>query len=129
MARGKKPAGAVADAKKFAEKMGYRWEENSHPDLLYDLLLFKSTSMQLVKVRVMRYPVGPDTRYEDLLPADIAGVRSLPFPKWMPREIWLRTQDERAFRRLQILDNGVFEIGLTTPEGYVNPHARESAIP
>jgi hypothetical protein len=33
MTRGKKPVAAIAEAKKFAERMGYRWQENSHPDL------------------------------------------------------------------------------------------------
>jgi len=29
MTRGKRPAGAISDAKKFAERMGYRWQENT----------------------------------------------------------------------------------------------------
>ena len=29
MTRGVKPLAAIREAKKFAEKMGYRWQENS----------------------------------------------------------------------------------------------------
>ena len=41
MTRGKKPVAAIDEAKKFAEKMGYRWQTNEHPDLAYDLFIFK----------------------------------------------------------------------------------------
>ena len=55
MTRGKKPLGAIRDAKKFAEKMGYRWQENTdNPELAYDLQVFKPEYAMLVKVRVMR---------------------------------------------------------------------------
>jgi hypothetical protein len=126
MTRGKKPAGAIRDAKKFAEKMGYRWQENTdNPDLGYDLLIFKPDSVRLIRVRVTRYTINPDTMYEDLLPADLAGLRGLPFPQWFPREIWLRTQHERTFRRLMVYDGAVGEVGFWEPDGYVNPHARD----
>ena len=41
------------------------------------------------------------------------------------REIWLRTQHERTFRRLRVYDVAVGEIGFWTPDDYVNPHARD----
>jgi hypothetical protein len=38
MIRGKRPIAAIRDAKKIAEKMDYRWQENTdNPDLAYDL--------------------------------------------------------------------------------------------
>jgi hypothetical protein len=98
MTRGKKPAAAIRDAKKFAEKMGYRWQENmDNPELAYDLIAFKDGYAMLVKVRVVRNHISPDAFYEDLLADDLRDVRALPFPKWMPREIWLRTQRERIY--------------------------------
>jgi hypothetical protein len=125
MTRGKKPEAAINDAKKFAEKMGYQWQENTdNPDLAYDLFLFKPGYTFLVKVRVVRNHIDPDTFYEDLLEDDLRDVRALPFPQWMPREIWLRTQHERTFRRLRIYDVAVGEIGFFDPDEYVNPHAR-----
>ena len=124
MTRGKKPDAAIAEAKKFAERMGYWWQENTNPKLAYDLFIFKSESVRVVKVRQTRYTINPDTMYEDLLPDDLRGVRVLPFPKWMPREIWLRTQHERAWRRLLVHELAVGEIGWWEPDGYTNPHAR-----
>jgi hypothetical protein len=125
MTRGKKPEAAINDAKKFAEKMGYQWQENTdNPDLGYDLLLFKPGYAFLVKVRVVRNHIDPEAFYEDLLADDLREVRGLPFPPWMPREIWLRTQHERTFRRLRIYDVTVGEIGFFDPDEYVNPHAR-----
>ena len=125
MTRGKKPAAAIRDAKKFAEKMGYRLQENTdNPDLGYDLQVFKPEYEMLVKVRVVRNAIHPEVFYEDLLADDLRDVRALPFPQWMPREIWLRTQHERTFRRLRVLDVAVAEIGFWNPDEYVNPHAR-----
>ena len=125
MTRGHKPLAAIRDAKKFAEKMGYRWQENTdNPELAYDFSAFKEGYAMLVKVRVLRNHISPDTFYEDLLADDLREVRALPFPPWMPREIWLRTQHERVFRRLRVLDVAVAEIGFFDPDEYVNPHAR-----
>ena len=92
MTRGRKPSAAIAEAKTFSERMGYRWQENSHPDLAYDLFIFKSGAACIVRVRQTRYRIDPDTIYENLIPDDLREVRSLPFPPWIPREIWLSTQ-------------------------------------
>jgi hypothetical protein len=125
MTRGKKPAAAIRDAKKFAERMGYRWQENTdNPDIAYDLVVFKPGYAMLVKVRVVRDPISPDTFYEDLLADELREVRALPFPAWMPREIWLRTRHERAWRRLRVFDVAVSEIEWWKPDDYTNPHAR-----
>jgi hypothetical protein len=111
--------------KKFAERIGYLLQENTkNPDLACDLQVFKPGYAMLVKVRVLRYHIDQDTFYEDLLADDLRDVRALPFPKWMPREIWLRTQHERTFRRLRVYDVAVAEIWFWNPDEYVNPHAR-----
>ncbi|WP_292418582.1 hypothetical protein [Methanoregula sp.] len=126
MPRGRRPLAAIADAQQFAEKMGYQWQENTdHPDLGYDLFVFKPSNAFLLRVRVLRNHISAEDFYEDLLKDELAEVRSLPFPKWMPREIWLRTQHERTFRRLRIYDVAVGEIGFWEPDGYVNKHARD----
>jgi hypothetical protein len=96
----------------------------TNPELAYDLLIFKPESARIIKVRQTRYQINPDTMYEDLLPDDLKAVRALPFPAWLPREIWLRTQHERAWRRLRVHDIAVGEIGWWEPDGYTNPHAR-----
>jgi hypothetical protein len=124
MTRGKKPVAAIEEAKKFAERMDYWWQENTNPDLGYDLIIFKPGSIRIIKVRQTRYRINPDVIYEHLIPDDLSEVRGLPFPDWIPREIWLRTQHERAWRRLLIHELSVGEIGWWGPDDYTNPHAR-----
>jgi len=125
MPRGIRPVAAIAEAKKFAERMGYRWQENTdNPDLAYDLHIFKPDSDRLVKVRQTRYRIDPDTIYEDLIPDTLREVRALPFPPWIIREVWLRTRHERTWRRLIVHDLAVGELEWWGPDGYTNPHAR-----
>jgi hypothetical protein len=124
MTRGKKPTAAIAEAKTFAERMGYRWQENTQPDLAYDLFIFKPGAAFIVRVRQTRFPINPDTVYEDLLPDELRDVRTLPFPAWIPREIWLRTRHERAWRRLRVHELSVGELEWWGPDDYTNPHAR-----
>src|SRR5512133_1634046 len=113
MTRGPKPTSAIRDAKKFAERMGYTWQENTdNPALAYDLIVFREVYTFLVQVRVVRNHINPDTFYADLLADDRSEVQALLFPKWMPREIWRRSQHERTFRRLRIYDVAVGEIGF-----------------
>ena len=125
MTRGHKPLAAIRDAKKFAEKMGYRlWENRDNPELAYDFSAFKEGYAMLVKVRVLRNHISTDTFYEDLLADNLREVRALPCPTWLLREIWLRTQHERVCRRIRVLGVAVAESGFWNPDEYVNPHAR-----
>jgi len=55
------------------------------------------------------------------IPVMSVHCRSLP---GYPQEIWLRTQHERAWRRLRVLLTVVGEIGWWGPDDYTNPHAR-----
>jgi hypothetical protein len=59
--RGKKPDAAIRDVKKFAEKKGYRWQENpDNPELAYDLMVFKTGYAFRLNVRAQRYHIRPD---------------------------------------------------------------------
>jgi hypothetical protein len=124
MTRGQRPLKAIEEAKGFAERMGYRWIANPHKDLAFDLFIFKPEAFRIVKVRQTRYRINPEPLYEDLFPDEIRALRELPFPKPIVRELWLRTQHERVWRRLMIHDLSVGEIEWWGPDGYVNPHAR-----
>jgi nuclear transport factor 2 (NTF2) superfamily protein len=46
-------------------------------------------------------------------------------PVHVLRELWVRTQNERAWRRFYILHDAVGELGFNRVEGYVNPHYDE----
>jgi len=124
MTRGKKPEAAIAEAKAFAERMGYRWTDNPHTDLAFDFQIFKPLYFRLVKVHQTRFTINAEAFYEELFPDEILGLRELPFPPFILRELWLRTRHERAWRRLVVSDLSVAEIGWWGPYNYTNPHAR-----
>ncbi len=125
VARGKKPANGQDNAKKFAERMGYHWMENPEPDLPFDLLIYKTDSIRAVKIVQTRYRIDPECFYEKKFPEDIRGMRSLPFPPQVFREIWLKTRGERVFRRLHVMEKSVGDIGWWGPDDYTNPHIRQ----
>jgi len=124
MTRGKKPSASVTEAEAFAKRMGYRCMENPHPDLPFDLVVFKPDATILVKVRLTRNPIDPEGFYEKMFPDEVAGLRLLPFPQLIPRELWLKTRGEYVWRRLHVTPVSVGEIEWWGPDGYVNPHAR-----
>ena len=124
MTRGRKPEAAIAEAKGFAERMGYLPIDNQLDDLMFDFLIFKRESVRVVKVRQMRYHIDPNGFYDQQFPDEIQGLRNLPLPPFILRELWLRTQHERVWRRLVVYDLSVEEIAWWGPDEYINPHAR-----
>ncbi len=122
MTRGKKPEAAIAEAKGFAERMGYLPVDNQHDDLIFDFLIFKPESARALKVRQTRYHIDPNGFYEQQFPDEIQGLRNLPLPPFILRELWLRTQHERMWRRLVIHDLPFGEIWWWGPDEYTNPH-------
>ena len=125
MVRGKKPATAIDEAKRFAERMGYHWMDNTDTDMHFDFLFYKTDSARVVKVRQTRNRIDPDIIYEEEYPDEVTGLRNLPFPPYIFREIWLKTRSERVFRRLHVLDWVVGDIETWRPDGYTNPHFRK----
>ena len=65
--------------------MGYRWQTNEHPDLAYDLFIFKPATACIVRVRQTRYRIDPETIYEDLIPDDLREVRCPAVPGMVPK--------------------------------------------
>jgi len=124
MTRGKRPVAAIAEAQGFAERMGYRCIVNPHKDLPYHFLIFKPEMFRLVRVMQTRYHIDPNGFYDKQFPDEVKELRALPFPPFMLRELWLRTQHERMWRRLIVHDHVVAEIEWWGPDGYTNPHAR-----
>jgi len=124
MTRGKKPEASIAEAKGFAERMGYLPIDNQLDDLMFDFLIFKRESVRVVKVRQTRYHIDPNGFYDQQFPDEIQGLRNLPLPPFILRELWLRTQHERVWRRLVVYDLSIEEIAWWGPDAYINPHAR-----
>jgi len=90
--RGRKPEAAIAEAKTFAERGGYRGSDNLYPDLAFDFQIFKPQSIRFVKMRQTRHRIDPDALYNQLFPEENRGLRELPFPPFIPRKLWRRTR-------------------------------------
>ena len=121
MTRGRKPTTAIDEAKRCAEKMGYRWCRNTDPEFPFDAFMFRDAVIAVVKVKKIRYSIDDRTPAEKIFPDEILALRSLPMPQHVLRELWVRTQNERAWRRFYILPDTVGELGFNVAEGYVNP--------
>jgi hypothetical protein len=122
MTRGKKPTTAIDEAKSCAEKMGYRWCRNTDPEFPFDAFIFRDAVIAVVKVKKVRYSIDDKKPAEKIFPEEIKALRALPMPAHVLRELWVRTQNERAWRRFYILSDVVGELGFNKVEGYVNPH-------
>jgi hypothetical protein len=125
MTRGKKPTTAIDEAKSCAEKMGYRWCRNTDPEFPFDAFIFRDAVIAVVKVKKVRYSIDDKKPAEKIFPDEIKALRALPMPLFVLRELWVRTQNERAWRRFYILSDVVGELGFNKVEGYVNPHYDE----
>jgi len=106
--------------------MGYHWAENTDPTLPFDGLMYRETVMVAIKLKKTRYGIDDNCIIEQKFPEDVAALRTLPLPPYVIRELWIRTQNERAFRRFYILHDTTAEIEENTKEGYRNTHYRES---
>ncbi|OPY35501.1 MAG: hypothetical protein A4E35_02326 [Methanoregula sp. PtaU1.Bin051] len=125
--RGKKPSATIAEeAQRCAEKMGYHWVPNTVAALPFDAFMFLKETIVAVRLKKVRYAVDDNVIIEKKFPEDVDGLRSLPLPPHVVRELWLRTQNERAWRRFYVLPDTTAEIEENTFEGYRNKHYREA---
>jgi hypothetical protein len=106
--------------------MGYHWAENTDPSVPFDGLMYRKAVIVAVKLKKVRYGPGNDCIIEKKFPDDVADLRTLPLPPYVLRELWVRTQNERAWRRFYVLPDTTAEIEINTRENYRNPHFRES---
>jgi hypothetical protein len=123
--RGKKPTTAIEEAERCAEKMGYRWMKNTLSNLPFDGFIFRSAVIAAVKLKKVRYAIDDDVIIEKKFPDEVGELRSLPLPPHVLRELWIRTQNERAWRRFYILPETTAEIEFNTAENYRNTHFDE----
>ena len=120
--KGKQPEDLRNGWKACAEKMGYHCAENTDPTLPFDGLMYRETVMVAVRLKKVRYGIGDNCIIEQKFPDDLEALRTLPLPPYVLRELWIRTQNERAYRRFYVLPGTTAEIEENTKEGYRNTH-------
>jgi hypothetical protein len=123
--RGRRPSNLKSEGKQLAEHMGYHWADNTDSSIKFDGLMYRANRMVAVALRKYRYGLDVDCIIEKKIPEDVAVIRTLPLPPYIFREIWIRTQNERAFRRFCIFPDTTAEIEENTAENYRNSHFRE----
>lgn len=123
--RGVRPTKTIEEAQCCAEKMGYHWIKNTDHALPFDAFIFRQAALAAIKIKKIRHAFDEKTFVESLFPEVVDALRELPLPKYVLREIWIRTQNERAWRRFYIFPDTTGEIGFDRAEGYINPHFRE----
>jgi len=123
--RGARPTKTIEDAQCCAEKMGYHWIKNTVPTLRFDAFIFREFAISAITIKKIRHAIDENTFVEKLFPDEVEALRLLPLPPHVLRELWIRTQNERAWRRFYIFPDTTGEIGFNRAEGYINPHFRE----
>ena len=124
--KGRRVPDLKGEGKAFAERMGYHWAENTDIAVPFEGFMYREAVMIAVTMMKTRYGLGADPVIEDKYPDAVAEVRSLPLPPYVFRELWLRTQNERMYRRFLIMPAATAEIEENTRDGYRNPHYREA---
>ena len=115
--RGSPAANLKDEVKDCAERMGYHWAENTDPDVPCAGLMYQKHVMIAVSAKKVRYGLSENCIIENKFPDEIENVRALPLPPFIIREFWIRTQNERAFRRFYVLPGTTAEIEENTKEG------------
>jgi hypothetical protein len=126
--KGPRPSKIRDEAKICAGNMGYRWVENTESDLPFDAFMFRPGIIVAVKLKKVRYTIDNDVIIESKYPDDVGMLRSLPLPQCVIRELWVRTQNERAWRRFYILPKTTAEIEFNSAESYRNTHFDEETL-
>jgi hypothetical protein len=105
--------------------MGYHWLSNTDTALPFDALMYRTAAVVAVRLKKVRYALSDPCIVEKKFPDEVHALRVLPFPVYVLRELWIRTQNERAWRRFYILPETTAEIEFNTAENYRNTHFRE----
>jgi len=110
------------EARVCAERMGYHWLANTDPALSSDGLIYRTAAVVVVTLKKVRYAISDDCIIEKKFPDEVQALRILPLPEYVLRELWIRTQNERAWRRFCKLPETTAEIEFNTAENYRNTH-------
>jgi hypothetical protein len=78
-----------------------------------------------VKLKKVRYAIDDEVIIERKYPDEVKNLRQLPLPLSVLRALWIRTQNERAWRRFYVLPETTAEIEFNSAENYRNTHYNE----
>ena len=90
------------------------------PSLPFDGLMYRTAAIGVVKLKKVRYALSDTCIIEKKFPDDVNALWALPLPYCVLRELWIRTQNERAWRRFNNLPETTAEIEFNTAEKYRN---------
>ncbi len=124
--KGRIAADLDGEVRHSAERMGYHWLKNDDQNIHFNGMMYRNDRQVAVKAKKIRYGLDADVIIENKFPDLVFDLRSLPLPQSVLRELWVRTQNERAFRRFSILPSTTAEILKNTRENYRNTHFREA---
>ena len=105
--------------------MGYHRLANTDSDLPFDTLIYRLAAVVAVRLKKVRYAISDDCIIEKKFPDEVHALLALPLPPCVLRELWIRTQNERAWRRFYVLPETTAEIGFNTAENYRNTQFHE----
>jgi len=119
----------IGRAKKFAERQGYRWVPNPDADMPFDALVYRGNDMIVVRIRASCNAPGDYNFSRGIFKEEFRVFNALPFPPYLPREIWVGFTGSRNFCRFRIFNNKFLEIAMTDrvkpffemPEGISSP--------
>jgi hypothetical protein len=93
--RGKRSTTLNEQAERCAERMGLFWLKNTLADLPFDGFAFRPAVIAAVRLIKTRYTIDEDVIIENKFPDEVDGLRSLPLPQTVLREL-LSPDTERA---------------------------------
>jgi hypothetical protein len=124
--KGPRPASLKDEMKRWAKHMGYHWAENTDPSVPFDGFLYRDAMVIALKLKKVRYGLDANCIIEKKFPDTVLDLRNLPVPPYVFRELWVRTQNERAYRRFAVVQDMTAEIEEVTRDNYRNAHYRKA---
>jgi len=64
--------------------------------------MFRLVVIAAIKIKKIRHAVDENAFVEKIFPEEVEVLRSLPLPLHVLRELWIRTQNDWAWRRFYI---------------------------
>jgi hypothetical protein len=127
--RGPKPNVTIGRAKKFAERQGYRWVPNPDADMPFDALVYRGNDMIVVRIRTSRNAPGEYDLFEEFFREEFRILNALPFPQYLPREVWVRYTWSRNFHRFRLVMGKFVETSMIDRERPVfEPEGKVSSL-